>query len=341
VRWQEVFSGVDEQFLAKSSTENQYSRKTELLPEIHRIARLNGLLVGSDGSKVFVSSPSTVSLPGYSELFAGRSPRCSHNECPGTDDPTLLDTWHDRDPKASMAVVSSWSKIPLVAAKNGSHLIVSAGRKTIQNLQAPLADREFSNRWLAGNRTTAFPGTADYRPDRYTGEVGLRLLELLRPQFLFLGLGDTDEHAHAGNYPAYLDALNAADAIVGRIDRWLEARRAEGKRTLLVVTTDHGRADTFQHHGNAKEAARIWTLWSGDPVRGRGYPNTEDSRLADVAATLRELLALEPDTLSGAGHSRYDFLSSRSPITTSTPLRRVALHRSQVEPTRLNPSTRF
>jgi hypothetical protein len=74
-----------------------------------------------------------------------------------------------------------------------------------------------------------------------------------------------------------------------------------GKRTLLVVTTDHGRAATFMHHGGAGEAARIWMLYSGDSVVARGSPTLGDSRLADLAATLRPKLGLNDDLDPRAG----------------------------------------
>jgi hypothetical protein len=297
VRWQEVFLGMDPRRGASTSGVNPASQlPADLMPELHRIAQTRGILLGSDESKVFVSSPSTVSLPGYSELFSGRTPKCGNNDCASTEEPTLLDDWRRSDETATMALVSSWSRIPRVAVRDGAQLVVSAGKARPRNFDGLLGDATLRGALDRGLRASPAPGTDDYRPDRFTAEVGLRLLETCRPNFLFLGLGDTDEQAHRGNYGAYLQALHDADSVVGRIDAWLKAQQRIGRRTLLVVTTDHGRAASFQHHGGTSEASRIWTLWSGDPVLERGYPPATDSRLADLAPTLRPLLGLDPDS---------------------------------------------
>ncbi len=300
VRWREVFLGVDPKLGAPRATQS-VSLPNELMPALHRIAQTSGILLGGDDSKMYVSSPSTVSLPGYSELFSGRTPSCGNNDCGPTKESTLLDDWHQSDSSASMALVSSWERIPRVAARDRAHLLISAGRTRPQNLDSFPSDTRLQDAIARGKKANPAPGVDDYRPDRFTAEIGLRLLDHRRPQFLFLGLGDTDEHAHHGDYGSYLQALRDADAVVGHVDAWLSSQRELGKRTLLVVTADHGRAATFQDHGGAREAARIWMLWSGDAVNGRGYPPAPDSRLADTAQTLRTLLGLAPDEDPRAG----------------------------------------
>jgi hypothetical protein len=63
VRWQEVFLGVDPR-RSWLGVMNQYRTPSDLMPELHRIVRSRGVLIGGDDSKVRVSSRSTVSLPG-------------------------------------------------------------------------------------------------------------------------------------------------------------------------------------------------------------------------------------------------------------------------------------
>jgi hypothetical protein len=310
VRWQEVFRGVDPSLTrAPSSTTTESMGATDTVPVLHQIACARGVLLGNDDSRVFVSSPTTVSLPGYSELFGGRTPTCAHNECPPTREPTLLDAWQQRDSTATLAVISSWAKIPRVAAMDRSNLLITAGRRSTQKLDPFRSDPVFDAALRSGRTAHAAPGIDDYRPDRYTAEVGLRLLELAQPSFLFLGLGDTDEYAHQGDYGAYLEALRFADSIVGRVERWLTEQQHQGKRTLLVVTTDHGRAASFRHHTNSKEAARIWMLWSGSSIRARGYPATGDIRLADLSPTVRQLMRLQADHDRRAGRALVDLLA--------------------------------
>jgi len=303
VRWQEVFGGVDSTLTNPMKLRrDQALSPAALLPNIHRIAATHGVLLGKDDSQVRVSSPSTVSLPGYTELFSGRTPHCGNNDCPQTAESTLLDDWHRASKEATMMVFSSWERIPRAVARDPSHLILSAGRSHVQGLAGLASDAAFQQVLTKGAASNPAPGVDDYRPDGYTAELGLLALEALKPSFLFLSLGDTDEHAHHGDYEAYLSALQQADRVVGRLDAWLQTQQQIGKRTLLVVTTDHGRASSFQHHGSRPEAARIWTLWSGDDVKLRGYPAAGPSRLADIASTLRRVVDLPPDPHVEAGH---------------------------------------
>jgi len=59
--------------------------------------------------------------------------------------------------------------------------------------------------------------------------------------FTFVHLGNTDKVGHASGWmsPAYLDAVRAADAHVGRILAAI-AEAGEREETLVVVTADHG-----------------------------------------------------------------------------------------------------
>lgn len=309
VRWQEVFRGVDPRLAGTPNALNSEKDPSETVPTLHRIACSRGVLLGDESSKVVVSSPSTVSLPGYSELFSGRTPTCAHNECPPTHEPTLLDAWQQHHEAATLVVVSSWAKIPNVAAKDRSNLLITSGRNSTQNLERFRSDPLFLAALQAGQVARPAPGVDDYRPDAFTAEVGIRVLQLVQPSFLFLGLGDTDEYAHQGNYAAYLQALRFADAVVGRVDRWLAERQDQGKRTLLVVTTDHGRGATFRHHTNSKEAARIWMLWSGSSIRARGYATRAETRLADVSPTIRQLMGLGMDRDPRAGRALFEPLA--------------------------------
>jgi phosphopentomutase len=119
--------------------------------------------------------------------------------------------------------------------------------------------------------------------------VALRYLETERPRFLFIGLGDTDEYAHHGDYRGYVSALHFADAILGRLVTILDRFATEGRRTALFATADHGRAANFRDHGGfAPESANVWL--------GVRSPNTPfdqvftGARLADIAPTIRRML---------------------------------------------------
>jgi hypothetical protein len=159
------------------------------------------------------------------------------------------------------------------------------------------------------------PGHGNYRPDAHTATLGLELLRRQLPRFLFLGLGDTDEYAHRGNYAGYLDALGFADSIVGQLDAELEVLEARGVSTLLVVTTDHGRGRGFAGHGGDPASARVWLVASGSLVTARGSLHaSRPLRLADIAPTFRLLFGLSPDESPKAGKLLSELLQPRNRI---------------------------
>ena len=281
VRWQEIVHGIDPQLERRLGRRVHDNRSpAALVPNLYGLASSDGVLLGRDEAPIFASSPSTISLPGYSEIFSGRSPWCGNNDCPATRQPTLLDQWQMARPGTSMAVITSWSRIPRVAARDLAAISVSSGT-----------------------------GADDYRPDRATAAIALAYLQAHTPDFTFIGLGDTDEYAHHGDYDGYLSALSYADETLGAVQRWLDMQRRRGHRTLLIVTADHGRSSGFAEHSHAPEAARVWALFAGSVVTARGRPSAAPSRLADIAPTIREFVGLEPDSSPTAGTSLGSRLS--------------------------------
>lgn len=142
-------------------------------------------------------------------------------------------------------------------------------------------------------RCTATPrlesSTEDYRPDADTAAIALAYFIAEHPLVLVVGLGDTDEYAHAGDYPSYLRAMREADGVIGTL------RAAAPPYTSIIVTTDHGRgvlgARGWRYHGGSDLAsARVWMVASGGAVERTADGGA--THLAHVAAVIRAILAL-------------------------------------------------
>lgn len=262
VRWQEIFGGTTSQDAAT------------LTPNLHRLAKDRGAAIGgSTRSMMQASGPNFVSLPSYREIFSGRSGTdCTENDCERIARPTIVDELRARG--RSAAVFSSWEKIDLAAASRTEGVVISAGR--------------------GGEPGNPWPGAGDFRRDRATATLALRHLEDAEPDFLFLGLGETDEYAHHGDYPSYVGAIAMADQVIGDLLASLERMGERGKRTHVFVTTDHGRAHGFREHGGRyPESSRVWLVASGPRVTARGDVETSrDVRLRDIAPTLRLIAGL-------------------------------------------------
>lgn len=280
VRWQDVFHGVDAELLPKES------RPTAMAPSVPNLMRWfrdDGVLIGdaARGDDVEASGPEYVSLPGYEEILSGRPPTCRDNRCLEAGQPTLFDELRGH----SAVLVSSWELIPRVAAHGP--LVASAGRGAAH---PSLAEGALGRLAAEGSRAAPWPGGDGYRPDAHTASLALETFDVIRPRFLFVGLGDTDEHAHHGDYLGYLSALRVADAFIGALVAKASQREAQGERIAIFVTTDHGRAANFRDHGGAyPESRRVWLGARGAALLSAG-PRT--ARLSDLAKSARAALGL-------------------------------------------------
>jgi hypothetical protein len=292
VRHQDVFHGPDPRW----GRGHTFQTRRQLVPHLVEMERW-GAVLGAPGSDGFYASgPNFVSLPGYMEMLSGTSKtRCTENDCMQMTQPTLMDDVQEEapdDPTRS-GVFSSWSKIEVAAAAK-SRGVISAGRFKGAHL-ALLEEFPACRRALAQG-AAEHAGHTGFRADRWTGQLALSFFEEARPEFMFVSLGETDERAHEGSYGAYLHALNGADDFVGAMMKAMVAREMEGRQTLLLVTTDHGRSDNFKDHGRRHpESAQGFLFAAGSVVpsvgrlKGRAF-------LRDIAPTIRELRGIpHPD----------------------------------------------
>lgn len=286
VRAKDVFFGPD-QALGGSRT---FRSREQLVPHLTQMES-SGVVLGAPGSGgFFASGPNYVSLPGYMEMLSGTSHvRCTENDCAEMQQRTLMDDVQENapgDPTRS-AVISSWAQVN-VAAANKARGVVSAGRFDGENLEV-LTRFPTCKRALMKGRAQ-YAGHTGFRSDRWTSELALSFFEEASPEFLFVSLGETDERAHEGNYAAYLQALHESDLFVGQIHQALQERRAEGHKTLLLVTTDHGRAKNFRDHGRQyPESAQSFLYAAGSLVAPRGWIKHETAYLRDIAPTIRAI----------------------------------------------------
>jgi len=315
VRWQEVFEGVERSRAKRQGlSERDIVGAKDLVPNLHRLASVQGTAVGApDSCAPFVATgPDFLSLPGYTEMLSGHSPAsCADNECPATKEPTLVDQIRATTNVAAgdVAVISSWERIERVASANPSDIVLSTGR-THGTSRARLRFDPLASELLdRGESASAWPGQEDFRPDRYTAAIALYYLATEHPRFLFLGLGDTDELAHANDYPGYLRALRHADHVIGELVATLDEMGNRGYRTTLIITADHGRSSDFTGHGrSAPESGRVWLVAAGGAVVKRSATSCGAHRLADIAPSIRALMRLPADHSPGAGQPILELL---------------------------------
>lgn len=327
VRWQEVFEGVDAEIARRHGMKPDEVVDAEaLMPTLHRVLIARGAAVGAPGHgpEMRATGPNYVSLPGYTEILTGRpSDHCHDNDCPETVETTLPDELAALGPLSpnpgtntqgapdpgdppegpASAVFASWESLDRAASGGGTDVVVSAGRHHGRGLARMRSDDQERRLMDEASGATSDPGSADFRPDRYTAELALRFLATRAPRFLFMGLGEPDEYAHQDNYRAYLDSLRASDRALARLVDTLDQMGERGRRTTVFVTTDHGRSNAFRDHGAfAPESGRVWLVASGAGIEEKGLVQSAvPHRLADIAPTMRELLGMDADAREGSG----------------------------------------
>ncbi len=310
VRWQEIFHGTDPALLGTDDDSVKEAATAEALtPNLHALMR-RGVGLGDvrAGSCFSAAGPNFVSLPGYTEIFGGRPATCQENDCGPTTNETLADAFRTERGVTSdeILVLSSWAPIGRVAILDASRASVSTGRSLLdpRNWLASRDDPAMVSLLAASRISSPRPGWGDYRPDAFTRAIAVARFERLpRPRFAFIGLGDTDEHGHAGQYRKYLEALRAADALVGDLVTTSRAWGTESSRVMWFVLADHGRGANFRDHGRAFAGSDAsWLVAAGGDIPALGALGwTTPHQLRDLAPTIRLLTGLAPVSGDDAG----------------------------------------
>ena len=154
----------------------------------------------------------------------------------------------------------------------------------------------------------------EQRPWMKAAEITDRVVQDIASKsydFLRLNFANGDMVGHTGVYQAAIVAVETVDLCLGRIIKAVQ--QAQG---LLLVTADHGNADEMyeidkktgrvKRHPNGEPKAKtahtlnpVWFIaYSGSPrVKMRFDPNVKDPGLTNIAATLMQLLGVNPPDL--------------------------------------------
>lgn len=270
-RWQDLFRGPDAALVAdrrftdpdlKETVEAAWMTGPDhgaaLAPFLHGLPARGGVLVGNRdrGECVAVTNPMWFSYPGYNEILTGRpDPAITSNDKVWNRNVTFLE-WLNRQPgfAGKVAAIGTWDVFPYIINAPRSGIPVNA----------------------------AFAGR--FPTDTLTMRLALDALRVDKPRVLYVGLGDTDELAHVGDYDQYLTAINRDDDFLGELWRTVQADPDYRGRTTLIVTTDHGRGAApgaaWTEHGSAASVAldpQGFTI----PDKA-GFPGSEQIWLAAI-----------------------------------------------------------
>lgn len=274
-RWQEVFTGMDSMIASNSDYnkgdssylfENYYNsaadiRRKMLLPFFWNTISTSGMIFGNrnTGNKVNTENPYWFSYPGYNEIFTGFADTAvNSNDYPPNPNVNFMAFLNkQKEYKNKTVAFGAWNAFDRILNEKASGFPVINGFESMNGL---VNDAE--------SKTIADMLKDSYKPfkeaeclDVFTHYQAFHYLKSKRPKLMYISYGETDEWAHAGNYPAYLNAAHQADQWIADIWSWVQQTPGYKNNTYLFITTDHGRGfgnGWTEHGGGVDGASSIW-----------------------------------------------------------------------------------
>ena len=307
-RWQEVFTGADDQLMTAQNggvkntntlraqfwRDTPEERRKVLLPFFWNTIATEGQLIGNRGisSMVSVTNGRKFSYPGYNELITGApDSRIDSNDKKPNPNTNLFE-WINTRPgfKGKVSVLGTWDVFPYIFNIHRSHLpIWPAWEPQFSSFEISVPSQ--LNQLL--HDTT--PLWDDVVLDSFVFQAAIPHIKAYRPRLLFIGFGETDEWAHAGRYDYYLNAAHHLDNFVSRLWQTVQSIRHYRGKTTFIITADHGRGSgpqDWKSHGEKIERSEgIWLAVIGPDTPALGERHDHSPLFQNqVAATISTLL---------------------------------------------------
>ena len=323
LRWQEVFSGVQEdilrdknsvKYLAKLEKRylkgNALANRAALMPFMWNTIAKQGVLIGDrqQQSNMSVANDLHFSYPGYSDLLTGVvNPDINSNAKVLNNEVSFLE-WLNHQPEYghSVAVFGSWDVFPFIVNKPRSQLHVNAGFDSAHSY-------ELSEQMLLLNQLqTEIPSPwQTVRLDSFTYRFAKDYLTTVKPRVMMIAFGETDDFAHDGNYQAYLEAATRTDQFINDLWLTLQSMQQYKDNTNILIVTDHGRGSNlidWQHHASKSSlqgymkglaqfengiegSEHIWMAALGPDIKASGILKTnKELKQTQIPATALTLL---------------------------------------------------
>jgi len=287
-RWQEVFNGLDVAILKNKFYQNGDSLNTvknfggataeesrkKLLPFFWSTIAEKGQIHGNrnKGSLVDNANPYWFSYPGYSEILTGQvDTAINSNEYepnPNTNFFEYLNTLPFY--KNKVIAFGAWDAFKRILNEKRAGFPVINGNHVDDFL---LKDANF--KLIADLMKDSYQPFGEESLDGYIKYMSLWYLKKYKPNAMYLSYGDTDELAHAGNYPEYLKAAHRFDEFIKSIYDFVNTDPEYKGKTTILITTDHGRGDIIKtqwtsHGQKIFDSHQIWYAMIGAGVEPVG-----------------------------------------------------------------------
>jgi hypothetical protein len=307
LRWQEVFSGAEERLISKEAggvpniselrstfwRDTPEARRELLLPFLWGTVVPQGQLFGDParGAQARLTNGKKFSYPGYNEMFVGfADDRIKSNDKIPNPNVNVLE-YLNRRPEfgGRVAAFATWDVIEFILNRERSGLFIQLGWSLLDD--EPLTPRQQQVNNMVRELPRLWRGNAY---DAMTHQGAVEYLRKHQPRVLYVGLGETDEWAHARRYDLYLEAAQRSDRYLRELWELLQSMPEYQGKTALVVTTDHGRGitakDWISHGEDVPDAEYIWIGALGAGIPARGVRENVQTTQSQIAATLAQLV---------------------------------------------------
>ncbi len=314
VRIQELFGGMDPLIAGApeadsgiyeaSVTRERYWRETPverreaLMPFFWKTLATAGMVLGNPalGSPVTVRNPHWFSYPGYSEILTGEpQPDVTSNDLVRYPHETVLEYAHRKLglKVTGVAQIGSWDGFKYAASRrDGTFFMNGAYDPVPAEFSMPEMDM------LVALRPEVLQLWEESSNDTLTFRLAQSYLKRHQPRVLWLGLGQSDDWAHARRYDRLLDYLQLVDRHLSQLWATLQSMDRYRGNTTLILTTDHGRgrtlADWTEHDTGIEGSQDIWIAIIGPDTPARGEVRDQAGvTQSDIAATMLQYLGLD------------------------------------------------
>ncbi|MBS1599765.1 MAG: alkaline phosphatase family protein [Bacteroidetes bacterium] len=311
-RWQEIFSGADPAIISNTGFVKDTSlmrqlymdpdasvRRKKLMPFFWNVIAEKGQLYGNRlfNNKVNVKNLYKVSYPGYNEILTGYTdPRIVINLPRNNNNINILEYLNNQKQFHEKVVVfSSWNIFPFILNEERSGLKINSGYEEIEGEEADTAFQKINI--VQGNVTEK----SHTRYDWLTYLSAREYIEQHHPRVVFLGLGETDEFAHHGQYDNYLQQATAIDKMIADLWYYIQTNSFYKDKTTLIITTDHGRGakptSWSAHHLFVRGSSQTWLAMMGPDIFPLGeIKNEQQIYQKQIAPTIAMFLGQKFET---------------------------------------------
>jgi hypothetical protein len=334
LRWQEVFRGADPKLINKRSpkflgaSERRTSqarelywrdtadeRRQALMPFLWSVMAGQGQIFGNRDlhSDSHVKNRMKFSYPGYNETLTGKpdDKRIHSNQEIPNPNVTVME-WLNAKPSfnGKVAAFGAWEVFKDIFNDKRCGFVVNTAYDPLQDV--PMTP-ELTLLNTIKTKTARVWNDESFDPLPFY--TALEYLKVKKPRVLFIGLGETDDWAHMGAYPEYLNAIHRDDEYLQELWALVQSMPEYRGKTTLMVMPDHGRGRGMLwglHAWPVPGSGQTWMAFIGPdtPARGERELSAPVSE-SQVAATMAALLGEDYDaSVAKAGTSIADVLAS-------------------------------